>query len=131
MTITDHKAREKLLPLPRTRKTVQTVDVAARTWYVGQNSILRWVNTPTLDSCFGFVGHHQHGAECDPVCVCVCVCVCLILCVSACLCMRVCACVSMRLCVRECVTGLCVRGCVSVFSCIVMRPENNDWLFIL
>ena len=32
-----------------------------------QNDILHWVNTPTLDSCFGLVGHHQQGAECDPV----------------------------------------------------------------
>ena len=55
-----------------------------------QNDILDWVN-PTLDSCFGLVGHHQQGAECDllesqplnivayaqpltcGVCVCVCV----------------------------------------------------------
>ena len=34
---------------------------------VCQNDILHWVNTPTLDSCFGLVGHHQQGA----VCVCV------------------------------------------------------------
>ena len=32
-----------------------------------QNDILHWVNTPTLDSCFGLVGHHQQGAECDSV----------------------------------------------------------------
>ena len=32
-----------------------------------QNDILHWVNTPTLDSCFGLVGHHKQGAECDPV----------------------------------------------------------------
>ena len=34
---------------------------------VCQNDILHWVNTPTLDSCFGLVGHHQQGAECDPL----------------------------------------------------------------
>ena len=34
---------------------------------VCQNDILHWVNTPTMDSCFGLVGHHQQGAECDPV----------------------------------------------------------------
>ena len=34
---------------------------------VCQNDILHWVNTPTLDRCFGLVGHHQQGAECDPV----------------------------------------------------------------
>ena len=34
---------------------------------VCQNDILHRVNTPTLDSCFGLVGHHQQGAECDPV----------------------------------------------------------------
>ena len=34
---------------------------------VCQNDSLHWVNTPTLDSCFGLVGHHQQGAECDPV----------------------------------------------------------------
>ena len=34
---------------------------------VCQNDILHWVNTLTLDSCFGLVGHHQQGAECDPV----------------------------------------------------------------
>ena len=34
---------------------------------VCQNDILHWVNTPILDSCFGLVGHHQQGAECDPV----------------------------------------------------------------
>ena len=32
---------------------------------VCQNDILHWVNTPTLESCFGLVGHHQQGAECD------------------------------------------------------------------
>ena len=32
---------------------------------VCQNDILDWVNTPTLDNCFGLVGHHQQGAECD------------------------------------------------------------------
>ena len=32
-----------------------------------QNDILHWVNTATLDSCFGLVGHQQQGAECDPV----------------------------------------------------------------
>ena len=60
---------------------------------VCQNDILDWVNTPSLDNCFGLVGHHQQGAECDllesqplnivayaqpltcGVCVCVCVCV--------------------------------------------------------
>ena len=34
---------------------------------VCQNDILHFVNTPTLDGCFGLVGHHQQGAECDPV----------------------------------------------------------------
>ena len=34
---------------------------------VCQKDSLHWVNTPTLDSCFGLVGHHQQGAECDPV----------------------------------------------------------------
>ena len=34
---------------------------------VCKNDSLHWVNTPTLDSCFGLVGHHQQGAECDPV----------------------------------------------------------------
>ena len=34
---------------------------------VSKNDILHWVNTPTLDTCFGLVGHHQQGAECDPV----------------------------------------------------------------
>ena len=33
---------------------------------VCQNYILHWVNTPTLDSCFSLLGHHQQGAECDP-----------------------------------------------------------------
>ena len=60
-----------------------------------QDDILDWVNTSTLDNCFGLVGHHQQGAECDllesqplnivayaqpltcGVCVCVCVCVCV------------------------------------------------------
>ena len=51
---------------------------------VCQNDSLHWVNTPTLDSCFGLVGHHQQGAECDPVeCVCVCVCVCVCMCVRS------------------------------------------------
>ena len=34
---------------------------------VCKNDILHWVSTPTLDSCFGLVGHHQQGAECDPL----------------------------------------------------------------
>ena len=34
---------------------------------VRQNDIVHWVNTPTLDSCFGLVGHHQQDAECYPV----------------------------------------------------------------
>ena len=46
-----------------------------------KNDFLQLVNTPTLDSCFGLVGHHQQGAECDPPLVCVCVCVCVCPCV--------------------------------------------------
>ena len=34
---------------------------------VCQNDNLHRVNTPALDSCFGLIGHHQQGAECDPV----------------------------------------------------------------
>ena len=63
-----------------------------------RNDILHWDNTPTLDSCFGLVGHHQQGAECEPLeskplnimanaeplAVCVCVCVCVCACACAC-----------------------------------------------
>ena len=36
---------------------------------VCQNDNLHWVNTPTLDSCFGLVGHHQQGAPGNPLAV--------------------------------------------------------------
>ena len=35
--------------------------------FVSKNDILHWVNTPTQDSCFGVVGHHQRGVECEPL----------------------------------------------------------------
>ena len=32
-----------------------------------KNDTLHWVNTPTLDNCFGLLGQHQQGAECEPL----------------------------------------------------------------
>ena len=32
-----------------------------------KNDSLIWVNTSTLDSCFGVVGHYKQGVECEPL----------------------------------------------------------------
>ena len=59
---TPHVSQELLVGLVKLENKIIKMDVC-----VCQNYILHWVNTPTLDSCFGLVGHHQQGAECDPL----------------------------------------------------------------
>ena len=59
-SIVKHKHALRNTPTP-------ICETATATIVCVKNDILHWVNTPTLNSCFGLVGHHQQGAVCEPL----------------------------------------------------------------
>ena len=65
MTVSDHKTREKLLPVARDAES-RTVHLAARTRCVKMTSSIGSTLQPWT-VVFRLVGHHQQAAECDPL----------------------------------------------------------------